>query len=80
MNKRRKKIAEEEILDDQDVSVEDETSSDDPQQSGLTTNLPPVNFSVETLTKIYTEFTSPVKVQQPLLEGNITTLSISIAC
>jgi hypothetical protein len=51
MNKRRKRTAEE-SLDDSDLPVEDETPSDNPQQSGLTTNLPPVNLSVETLAKI----------------------------
>lgn len=79
MNKKRKRAAEEEGLGDLDVSVEDVPPSDNPQQSGVTTNLPPLNLSVGTLTKIYTEFSSPVKVQQRLLEGSITTFSISIA-
>ena len=74
-NKKRKRTGEENF-DDSDVFTEDEPSSDDPPYTAAVTNLPPVNLSVEALTKIYTDFTSPLKVQQPLLEGNIATLSI----
>ena len=70
-HRKRKRIAEDERIGGSDVSVVDETPPDSAQQSAQTTNLPPANISVETLTKIYAEFTAAVKVQQPLLEGNI---------
>ena len=76
--KKSKRTAEEASVDGFDVYIKDNPSSDDPPYILPVTNSPLVNLSVETLAKIYSDFTSLVKVQQPLLEGNIIALSILI--
>jgi hypothetical protein len=76
--KKSKRTAEEEGVDGFDVYAKDGPSPDAPPYIAPVTNSPLVNLSVETLAKIYTDFTSPVKVQQPLLEGTIIALSILV--